>query len=141
MERKLVLQFIVSIILQACGQNVSQSKHAAIAIEQSIEVQKINPEGSTIVTRFSAPEGFLRKSVDSTSFSNYLRTLPLKSFGAQVLFYNGQTKRNNQVDDAVVDLPIGKRYLHQCADAVMRLRAEYLCQNKQYDSIHFNFTN
>lgn len=141
MKRRLVLLFIISMILQACGQNVSQSKHAAIAIEQSIEIQKFNPEGSTVATRFGAPEGFIRKPVDSASFSNYLMSLPLKPHGSQVLFYNGQTKRNNQVYDAVVDLPIGKRDLHQCADAVMRLRAEYFFQNKQYDSIHFNFTN
>ncbi|MEZ4798767.1 MAG: DUF4846 domain-containing protein [Flavobacteriales bacterium] len=48
---------------------------------------------------------------------------------------------NYDVYDAVVDLEIGTKDLHQCADAVMRLRAEYLWVTQQYDKIHFNFTN
>lgn len=31
--------------------------------------------------------------------------------------------------------------MHQCADAIMRLRAEYLWKKGKYDQIHFNFTN
>lgn len=41
----------------------------------------------------------------------------------------------------MVDLPIGDKDLHQCADAVMRLRGEYLWRSGQYDKIHFNLTN
>jgi len=41
--------------------------------------------------------------------------------------YNGLTKDNNKVYEAVVDMSIGKRDLHQYADAIMRLKAEYLC--------------
>ena len=58
-----------------------------------------------------------------------------------MLTYDGRIKPNRGVYHAVVDLPIGSRDLHQCADAVMRLRAEYLYQQKAYDQIHFHFTN
>ena len=42
---------------------------------------------------------------------------------------------------AVVDMEIGDSDLQQCADAVMRLRGEYLYGIGDYDRIHFNFTN
>jgi len=131
-------------MLQACGQNASQTKQEATStsvVEPSIEVQKINQNENTIATRFNAPKGYVRIPFDSISFSNYLRKLPLKPHGSKVLFFNGKKKNKTNVYDAVVDLHIGTRDLHQCADAVMRLRAEFLFENKKYDSIYFNFTN
>lgn len=91
-------------------------------------------------TRFLLPEGYERIKADSNSFGGYLRKLTLKPDGTKVKYYDGDEK-NKIVYDAVVDLPIGTKDLHQCADAVMRLRAEYLYSQKQYDKIHFNFTN
>jgi len=101
----------------------------------------INPEGNTLETRFSTPTGFKRIAAEENSYASYLRNLPLKPDGSKVQLYDGSLKSNFDVYHAVVDLPIGKRDLHQCADAVMRLRAEYLWNQKQYDKIHFNFTN
>jgi hypothetical protein len=40
---------------------------------------------------------------------------------------------------AVVDMDIDPQDLQQCADAVMRLRGEYLYQVGAYDRVHFNF--
>lgn len=97
--------------------------------------------GMTVESRFLAPEGYTRVPVAENSFSEYLRQLPLKTPGALVHYYDGRTKPNEDIYEAVVDLPIGSKDLHQCADAIMRLRAEHLWFQERYEDIHFNFTN
>lgn len=84
------------------------------------------------------PKGFERIALDSNSFGNYLRNLTL-STDNKVYLFNGDLKYNQSVHYAVVQIDIGKSDLQQCADAVIRLRAEYLYKNKMYDKIHFNF--
>lgn len=101
----------------------------------------IHENGNTILARFNPPTDYQRTKVANSSFAQYLRTLKLKSAGSKVLYHNGATKPNHDVYEAVVDLEIGTKDLHQCADAVMRLKAEYLWNQKKYDQIHFNFTN
>ena len=96
---------------------------------------------NTIQSRFDVPQGFVRTKEAVNSFGSYLRNLPLKPVGTQVKYFNGAIKTKPNVYDAVIDLPIGNKDLHQCADAVMRLRADFFYQNKQYDNIHFKFTN
>jgi hypothetical protein len=103
--------------------------------------ERINPEGKTIETRFIAPHGFERIQVSTDSFAGYLRALPLKPQGTEVKLYNGGVKPNVGIYDAVVDMDIDPENLQQCADAVMRLRGEYLWGQKRYNDIHFNFTN
>lgn len=92
-------------------------------------------------TRFATPEGFFRDDDKTTSFDNFLRTLSLKPANTKVLTYSGDVKQPDNVYDAVLDIDVGTKDLQQCADAVMRLRAEYLYANKLYDKIHFDFTN
>lgn len=101
----------------------------------------IDPQGRTIEARYVPPEGYSRKAEDRNSFGHYLRSLPLKPHGSPVLYYNGEEKANNDIYSGVVAMDIGKKDLQQCADAVMRLRAEYLYSTDQSDKIHFNFTN
>ncbi len=100
----------------------------------------INETGKTITTRFTPPAEYERVISPAGSFGAYLQSLPLKPHGTPVKYYNGEIK-NRPVYCAVVDMEIGKQDLQQCADAVMRLRAEHLYQQKKYADIHFKFTN
>lgn len=102
----------------------------------------INPtDQETLFDRFNPPAGFQRVAAPEGSYGYYLQHLLLKPEGTNVKYYNGKVKPNQGVYVAVVDMEIGTRDLQQCADAIMRLRAEYLWHTRQYDLIHFNFTN
>jgi hypothetical protein len=94
---------------------------------------------SILVNRFEPPTTYNRMSLDTNSFAYYLRHLPLKPKGSKVKLYNGDYKPNNNVYDAVVDMEISPKDLQQCADAVMRLRGEYLFKQKKYNQISFKF--
>jgi len=100
----------------------------------------INERGTTIQSRFNPPAGYYRKKADTNSFATYLRNIPLKPIGSKVKYYNGAVKAE-EVYDAVVNMDLENKDLQQCADAIMRLRAEYFYSHKQYDKITFNFTN
>lgn len=82
------------------------------------------------------PEGYHRPSADSNSFAAWLRKVSLKK-DKTVYLYNGQTKRNQTAQFAVLDVSVGNRDLQQCADAVMRLRAEYLYAQRRFNDILF----
>lgn len=95
----------------------------------------------TVASRIASPEGFGRADVTHGSFADWLRHLPLRGFGVPVIIWDGDPKRNQNAHWAVVDIDVGSKDLQQCADAVIRLRAEYLYSSGEYDSIRFNFTS
>src|SRR5688572_27355201 len=107
----------------------------------TVTTDLINTNGKTIEERFKTPEGFIREDDRTTTYDNFLRGFSLKPNGAEVYTNNGSLKQPDNVYEAVLDIDVGEKDLQQCADAVMRLRAEYLYSNKLYDKIHFNFTN
>lgn len=100
----------------------------------------IYAEGKTVRERFLLPEGYLLPALQENSFESYLGNFPLKAAGSPVHHFDGSIKPK-EVHAAVLDIDVGTADLQQCADAVMRLRAEYLYKTGRYDNIHFNFTN
>jgi hypothetical protein len=112
---------------------------AAVLLAQA--PPRIDPAGATVETRFAPPAGFAREPAAAGSFAAFLRRLPLKAHGEPVRLYDGRIKANAGVYAAVVDLRIGRRDLHQCADAVMRLRAEHLFAQRRFDEIRFRFVS
>jgi len=95
----------------------------------------------SLAPRIPAPEGFVREPADAGSFGAWLRGLPLKPGRPDVRLYDGRPKRNQEAHWAVIDIDTGDKDLQQCADAVMRLRAEYLFARGQVRSIAFDFTS
>lgn len=104
-------------------------------------VKAVNPDGMTIETRYNVPAGYKRVAIEKGSFGYFLRNQKLKPYGEKALYYNGQAKRSEGIYDSVIDVKIGDRDLHQCADAIMLIRAEYFYQKKEYDKINFNFVS
>ena len=111
-----------------------------VSQDASQDVAQENTEGNTVATRFSVPNGYTRKSYAAGTFGNYLQQLPLKPAGTLTKRYNGETKPN-KVAAAVIDISVGNSDLQQCADAIMRLRAEWLFAEKRFDDIAFDLTN
>lgn len=111
------------------------------AANQSYSWLKEYDESNSIENRIPPPNGCARIQIEKGSFAEWLRNLPLKKEGTPVYLYDGRQKVNQNAHFAVVNIDTGKRDLQQCADAVMRLRAEYLYSKKDYKTINFNFTN
>nr|WP_294792040.1 DUF4846 domain-containing protein [uncultured Mucilaginibacter sp.] len=95
----------------------------------------------SVVNRFSVPAGYTRQKNKPGSFGSWLQQVPLKPRGTPARTYNGDIAKTNAYTAAVADMGIGSYNLQQCADAIIRLRAEYLYQKKDYNNISFNFVS
>ncbi|MFL2582213.1 MAG: DUF4846 domain-containing protein [Flavobacteriales bacterium] len=94
-----------------------------------------------LVNRHPLPKGFELTKVVGGSFEDWLRCLPLKPKGTPIKLFNGKKKMLQALNAGVLDIDVGKTDLQQCADAVIRLKAEYLYSKKKFTNIHFNYTS
>ncbi len=137
--------------LNSCNNTNANSQHIVIACPASsvtsftsnnIYCWKDNYDSkNAIINRIPCPEGYKRVEAKQGSFANWLRFLPLKIGNPDVHLYNGELKKYQSGHAAVLDIDVGNKDLQQCADAVMRMRAEYLYSKKDFENLHFNFTS
>lgn len=114
-------------------------KHAVVAVVTKSSL--ILEDGLTVKTRVKAPEGFTRVDYQTGSFQDYLRNYSLKPYGSKIINYDNSEYFWQQGHIGVLDIPVPKNGLQQCADALIRVRSEYLWDNNRKDEIGFNFTS
>ncbi len=101
----------------------------------------IHKEGTSVKTRVSPLEGYHSIVTSTNSFSNYVQNFPLKEASAQVINYDGKPYWYQAGHVGVLDIPVPSNGLQQCADALIRIRSEYLWEQNLKDKIGFKFTS
>lgn len=101
----------------------------------------IDPTRATIRTRFTPPKGYFWENETEGSFSEYLVSFPLHPPNFPVRDFRAVpiAKQSNHV--AILKIDVGEKDLQQCADAWIRLYAEYLWAQKRDSEIVFELTS
>jgi hypothetical protein len=131
----------LSPVLVAVAIATSANGCAAVAAPHDYRWLPANAPINALAERIAPPPGFVREPVEAGSWAHWLRGLPLRPPEAAVKLYTGAPKVNQSAHVAVVDIDVGRRDLQQCADAIMRLRAEWLYAGDHFIDIGFNYTN
>lgn len=104
----------------------------------------VNAEGTTIKDRFIPPDGYTRVEAPAGSFGAYLQNFELKPMGDPAYVWNKDTGAASDISTAAgAAIAVFNQDItrwQQCADSIMRLYAEYLYENNEYDKISFDFT-
>lgn len=99
-----------------------------------------NPWNAETIGDIPAPMGYTRVEAENSSYAQYLRSLPLKRRGTKVMLYTGGEANYQFLSTGVIDQDLLSNS-EQCADATMRLRAEYLWSRGRYGDISFRNVN
>ena len=96
-----------------------------------------NPAGRKTIGDIRTPLGYERVGLPGDGFGAFIREFPLQGRGSHMKYYDGSLAYGQCLAYAVLDLPMVSN-MEQCADAVMRMRAEYFWRDGQYGRIHFH---
>lgn len=144
--KKYIVSLVVIIVLILVFKNTSKGKMVTnhvkgIVTDVVTKTSYINSKGDSISTRVMIPDGYKRTEYMSGSFQEYLRHYPLKSYGSKIINYDDSEYFAQHWHEAILEVPVPSNGLQQCADALMRIRSEYLWGQNRKDKIGFNFTS
>ncbi len=96
---------------------------------------------TTVKTRFSPPKGFVWQTTEKGSFEDFLVNFPLYPENFPVRDYKNIPLLKQNFHAAILKIDVGNKNLQQCADAWIRLYAEYLWMQKRFNEIGFELTS
>lgn len=138
---KIFIYLSLIVFISACK---SPEKEKSVTIENKEAEETsilIKKEKNTIKERFLPPKGFEWITEQPETFGYFIENFPLKKYGSPILKYDGNPIATQNLHEAVFDIDTGNLDLQQCADAVIRLHAEYLYKNKRFNEIKYHFTS
>lgn len=137
-----IVTIIILIFIGAGAMQFKPIKNVTNTVVNSIETPDLlNKHSQTIKTRVDVPHGFKRVTYPDNSFAENLRNYKLKSYGSKIINYDKTEYFWQHGHIGVLDIPVPENGLQQCADALIRIRSEYLWENDRKDEIGFNFTS
>lgn len=125
--------FVIALVCLICG--------AGPAAADAVYPWLAAVPADSIADRFAPPAGFERVAAEPDGFGAWLRGLPLAPAGTPILQHDGGAASGQWMAAAVVDIDVGAADLQQCADSIIRLRAEYLFSRGALGDIAFDFTS
>ncbi len=144
--KKYVFSLVIAVALLLILKNTTKGKIAGIYVKGVVAnvISKpgyINTSGDSIATRVLLPEGYKRVVCEVGSFQEYLRNYSLKPYGSKIINYDKSEYFAQDWHEAILEVPVPSNGLQQCADALMRIRSEYLWKQNRKNEIGFNFTS
>jgi len=139
--KKLLVALLLIIVVGFFLYSKKGSTITNTALSYVVTPSYINESGSTVSERITLPEGFTRSVHEAGSFQKYIQDYPLQEFGSEIINYDGNPYVYQAGHVGILDLPVPSNGLQQCADALIRMRAEYLWEQDRKDEIGFQFTS
>ncbi len=140
--KKILLVILALVVVGAFAYQFKPVKKSVEIISSAIKTPDlVNKDSLTIQSRVNIPVGFKRVEYAKGSFQEYLRNYELKPFGSKIINYDDSQYFWQSGHVGVLEIPVPKNGLQQCADALIRVRSEYLWDNNRKEEIGFNFTS
>jgi len=142
MKKTLLILFLITVISVLAFQ-FKPVKNRLSNVTKSIVLKAnlINKDSLTISSRVKVLKDYKRVEYSKGSFQEYLRNYKLKPYGSKIINYDDSEYYWQQGHLGILDIPVPKNGLQQCADALIRIRSEYLWDANRKNEIGFNFTS
>lgn len=141
MKKLLIVLILLSALVIIAFQFQPIKRTAEIVVASMEKTNHINEDSLTIKSRVKVPDGYKRVVYEEGSFQDYLRNYKLKAFGSKIINFDDTPYFWQGGHIGILEIAVPSNGLQQCADALIRIRSEYLWDKNRKEEIGFNFTS